>query len=155
MLKSIREFFELGMQDTADRSGTDSNNRVELAAAVLMVEISLADASIDPAELAVIKATLCNHFTIPAQQVDELIDMARHEVDLAVSLHEFTRMLNDNLSAAEKIRIIEALWKVAFADAVLDKYEEYYIRKIADLLYISHKDYLMAKHRVADSAAPS
>ncbi len=151
MLKSIREFFERGLQDTVDRGGAGSSNRVELAAAVLMVEISLADASVGAEELAVIKATLTDHFAIPVQQVDELIDMARHEVDLAVSLHEFTRMLNDNLDAAEKIHIIEALWKVAFADAVLDKYEEYYLRKIADLLYISHKDYLMAKHRVADS----
>ena len=60
-------------------------------------------------------------------------------------------MLNDNLDAEEKIHVIELLWQVAFADAVLDKYEEYYIRKIADLLYISHKDYIRTKHRVADS----
>ncbi len=149
MLKSIREFFERGLQDTADHGRTGADNRVELAAAVLMVEISLADSSFDDNELAVIKSVLLNHFSIPTGQVDELIDLARHEVDLAVSLHEFTRMLNDNLDAAEKIRIIESLWRVAFADAVLDKYEEYYIRKIADLLYISHKDYIMTKHRVA------
>ncbi len=89
------------------------------------------------------------HFNIAVEQVDELIDLARREVDLAVSLHDFTRMLNDNLNASEKIQVIELLWQVAFADAVLDKYEEYYIRKIADLLYISHKDYIRTKHRVA------
>ena len=115
-----------------------------------MIEISLADSSVDNEELAVIKTALVNHFNIAAGQVDELIDLARREVDLAVSLHEFTRMLNEHLDATEKIRIIESLWKVAFADAVLDKYEEYYIRKIADLLYISHKDYIRTKHRVAD-----
>ena len=150
MLKSIREFFERGIQGDAgpDRAGAD--NRLELAAAVLMVEISLADSAVDDAELVVIKTALVNHFNIAATQADELIDLAQREVDLAVSLHEFTRMLNDNLDASEKIRIIESLWKVAFADAVLDKYEEYYIRKIADLLYISHKDYLRTKHRVAE-----
>ncbi len=152
MLKSIKEFFERGLQENAGRDSSDHGNRVELAAAVLMVEISLADSAIGAEELAVIKTALVNHFSIDAEQVDELIDLARREVDLAVSLHEFTRMLNQNLAPVEKIRIIELLWKVAFADAVLDKYEEYYIRKIADLLYISHKDYIRTKHRVAEGS---
>lgn len=150
MLKSIREFFERGIQNDVDFDRAGSDDRVELAAAVLMVEISLADSAVDDEELVVIKTALVNHFNIAAAQADELIDLAQREVDLAVSLHEFTRMLNDNLDASEKIRIIESLWKVAFADAVLDKYEEYYIRKIADLLYISHKDYIITKHRVAE-----
>ena len=154
MLKSLKEFFDRSVRDSAELSGPGRDNRVELAAAVLMVEISLADSSIGDDELLVIKTALVNHFNIAAQQVDELIDLARREVDLAVSLHEFTRMLNDNLEAAEKIQVIELLWQVAFADAVLDKYEEYYIRKIADLLYISHKDYIRTKHRVADTYAP-
>ena len=139
------------MQDGGARDTSRPGNRVELAAAVLMIEISLADSAIDNEELAVIKTTLVNHFNIAAGQVEELIELARREVDLAVSLHDFTRLLNENLDPAEKIRVIESLWKVAFADAVLDKYEEYYIRKIADLLYISHKDYIRTKHRVADS----
>lgn len=150
MLKSIKEFFERGIQDSPGRDDAGFDDRIELATAVLMIEISLADSSVDNEELAVIKKTLVNHFDIAAGQVDELIDLARREVDLAVSLHDFTRMLNDNLEAPEKIRVIESLWRVAFADAVLDKYEEYYIRKIADLLYISHKDYIRTKHRIAD-----
>ena len=150
MLKSIKEFFERGIQDNADQGIPGTDSRVELAAAVLMIEISLADSSIDNDELAVIKKALITHFNIGAGQVGELIDLARREVDLAVSLHDFTRMLNDNLDTSEKIQVIELLWQVAFADAVLDKYEEYYIRKIADLLYISHKDYIRTKHRVAD-----
>ena len=151
--KSIKEFFERSIQDSADQARSGIDNRVELAAAVLMIEISLADSSIDDNELAVIEKALVGHFDIAAEQVDELIDLARREVDIAVSLHDFTRMLNTNLDATEKIRIIELLWQVAFADAVLDKYEEYYIRKIADLLYISHKDYIRTKHRVADRYA--
>ena len=154
MLKSIREFFERGIQDSADQGMPGTDSRVELAAAVLMIEISLADSSIDNDELAVIKKALIAHFNIGTGQVDELIDLARREVDLAVSLHDFTRMLNDNLDTSEKIQVIELLWQVAFADAVLDKYEEYYIRKIADLLYISHKDYIRTKHRVADRYDP-
>lgn len=150
MIKSLMEFFEGDVQKAEKQSDSSLYNRVELTAAVLMVEISLADSSIDDNELATIKTALIDKFHIDAAQVDELISLARQEVDHAVSLHNFTRLLNDKLSAPEKIQIIELLWEVAFADAVLDKYEEYYIRKIADLLYISHKDYLRTKHRVAE-----
>ena len=150
MLKSLKEFFERNVQGADNHTESGLDNRTELAAAVLMVEISLADSSIDDAELAIIKTALVDHFHIAAGQVEELTDLARREVDLAVSLHDFTRLLNDKLSASEKILIIELLWQVAFADTVLDKYEEYYIRKIADLLYISHKDYIRTKHRAAE-----
>ena len=150
MIKSLKEFFTHNDKGADNDTGPDAGNRIELAAAVLMLEISLADSSIDDDELLIIKNALVDRFHIEAGQVDELMDLARREVDLAVSLHDFTRLLNEKLGAAEKIQIIELLWKVAFADAVLDKYEEYYIRKIADLLYISHKDYIKTKHKVAE-----
>jgi uncharacterized tellurite resistance protein B-like protein len=49
----------------------------------------------------------------------------------------------------EKNNIIENLWRVAYADSYIDKYEEYYIRKIADLLHISHSNYIKAKLEAA------
>lgn len=149
MLGSLKEFLErnLARDDTPD--STDSSQRLELSAAVLMVEISLADASIDDAELAVIQNALSAHFHIPTDRAQELITLAQQEVDLAVSLHSFTRLLNEQLSPPEKIQIIELLWRVAFADTRLSKYEEYHIRKIADLLYISHKDFIRTKHQAA------
>jgi len=149
MIKSLIEFFENRTLDMNDATNPASH-RIELATAVLMLEISLADSSIDEDELTTIKKNLVNTFHLESEQVDELIQLAQKEVDLSVSLHDFTRLLNEKLKADEKIRIIELLWQVAFADAVLDKYEEYYIRKIADQLYISHKDYIKTKHKVAE-----
>ena len=147
MIKSLKEFFERNEQG-ADSGALETGNRVELAAAVLMLEISLADSSIDDEELVIIKNALVNVFHMDAKQVSELIDLAQKEVDLAVSLHDFTRLLNEKLSMAERLQVVELLWQVAFADAVLNKYEEYYIRKIAGLLYIPHTDYLKTKHKV-------
>lgn len=147
MIKSLKEFFERNEQG-ADSGALGAGNRVELAAAVLMLEISLADSSLDDEELVIIKNALVNVFHIEAQQVSELIDLAQKEVDLSVSLHDFTRLLNEKLSMEERTQVVELLWQVAFADAVLNKYEEYYIRKIAGLLYIPHKDYLKTKHKV-------
>ena len=115
-----------------------------------MIEISLADDHIKDEERNVIKIVLSDHFKLSDEDINELIALAENEVNHAVSLYEFTRLLNDKLTMTDKINIIESLWHVAYADSVLDKYEEYYIRKIADLLYISHSDYIQTKLKAAD-----
>jgi uncharacterized tellurite resistance protein B-like protein len=115
-----------------------------------MIEISLADDHIHDEERNVIKTVLSDHFKLSKEKINELIDSAENEVNHAVSLYEFTRLLNDTLSMSDKINIIESLWRVAYADSVLDKYEEYYIRKITDLLYISHSDYIQTKLAAAE-----
>ena len=150
MIKSLKEFFEVRVLSTP--TDDDSNTKtIEFAAAVLMFEISRADSSLDPEERKVIDEALVTHFHMSQNDADELLALAEKEVDHSISLHDFTRTINDNLSNEDKIKIVELLWRVAFADAVLDKYEEYFIRKIADLLYVSHKDYIRAKHRVLDA----
>ena len=88
---------------------------------------------------------MLDQFNLDNIQIDELISLAKDEVDHAVSLHEFSEIINNELSATDKINIIENLWHVAYADAYLHKYEEYYIRKIADLLHVSHSDYIKTK----------
>ncbi len=148
MIKSIKKYFGALLNDDADNTTPDSKT-IELATAVLMVEISLADDHIHDAERNTIKNALLESFKLSREEINELITLAENEVDHAVSLYEFTRLLNDTLSMPKKIDIIENLWRVAYADSVLDKYEEYYIRKIADLLYIPHSNYIQTKIKVA------
>ena len=148
MIKNIKTYFEsLLKNDSKDESSHDKT--IELATAVLMIEISLADEHIQDEERNVIRTVLSDHFKLNNEEINELIDLAENEVNHAVSLYEFTRLLNDAMTMSDKINIIESLWHVAYADAVLDKYEEYYIRKIADLLYISHSDYIQTKLKAA------
>jgi len=149
MIKTIKGYFEELFQDKT-KDNTPPKNKIELATAVLMIEISLADDHIQDEERYVIKNLLTSNFNLDQNEIDELICMAEEEVDRAVSLYEFTRLLNDTLSMSEKIDIIENLWRVAYADSVVDKYEEYYIRKIADLLYIAHSDYIQSKIKAAE-----
>ena len=149
VIKTIKDYFEELFQDKTEDI-TPHKSKIELATAVLMVEISLADDHIQEEERYVIKKLLSSNFKLDRDEIDELICMAEEEVDHAVSLYEFTRLLNDTLSMPEKINIIENLWRVAYADSVVDKYEEYYIRKIADLLYITHSDYIQSKLKAAE-----
>lgn len=149
MLKSLKELFtarcepEQGQRKVAD---------LRLAAAVLMVEVGIADSAIGGAERMVMEHTLRESFKLSPEEAGAIIHLAEQEADHAVSLHEFTSLLNKSLDAAEKRQLVEILWRVAFADKLVDKYEEYYIRKIADLLYVTHRDYIRAKHLAADKS---
>lgn len=150
MIKSLKEFLLSGLS-AGDEGAGGGKISIELCAAVLMLEVSLADSNMDNEEYRLIEQAIQQHFGMGKEEADMLIETARKEVDHATSLYAFTRHVNETLSQEEKCRIIELLWRVAHADAVIDKYEEYYIRKIADLLYVSHTDYIKAKHRAAEN----
>jgi uncharacterized tellurite resistance protein B-like protein len=149
MISHLKKFFDSHFVADMTDDGLASVKTIEFAAAVLMLEISRADTSIDKEERKVIDNALVTHFHLSDADAKELLQLAEEEVDHVISLHEFTRSINDSLSTEERIKIVELLWRVAFADAVLDKYEEYFIRKIADLLYVSHSDYIQSKHRAS------
>ncbi len=149
MINTIKIYFEELLKNTSENNNP-VNNTIELATAALMIEISLADDHIHDEERRIIKELLHKNFELDSDEIDNLITLAEEEVDHAVSLYEFTRLLNDSLSMPDKINIIENLWRVAYADSVVDKYEEYYIRKVSDLLYIGHSDYIQSKLKAAE-----
>lgn len=149
MIRSVSSYFENLFNKTAINESVQPHT-LELATAVLMIEISLADDHLHADERQTIKSLLHENFNLEADAITRLVEQAEAEVDHAVSLHEFTRLLNGSLGRVEKMKIIENLWQVAYADSVIDKYEEYFIRKIADLLYVPHSDYIKAKLNAAE-----
>ena len=88
------------------------------------------------------------HFELSTAEADEILNVADDEAERAVSLHDFTRLLHDTLEPREKHEVIEMLWRVAYADTRLDKYEDHFVRKVADLLYVSHQDLVRIRHKV-------
>ena len=149
MFGSIRDFLHDRLGGPDPSAQAEGPSSVELAAAVLMIEISLADSSLEEEERRVIETALQQEFGLSEPAALALIDSAERAVDRATSLYDFTRLINDEMTREEKIHVIRRLWEVAFADAVLDKYEEYYIRKIADLLYVPHNLLMREKYRAA------
>ena len=77
--------------------------------------------------------------------INELIDDAEKTVEESTSLYEYTRVVNDEFSYTDKLELLSRLWKLAFADGSLDKYEDHLIRKISDLIHISHSDFIRIK----------
>ena len=86
------------------------------------------------------------------QACDTLMALAAEEARLATDYFQFTSLINKNFSAGQKVQVVEYLWQVAYADGQLDAHEQHFMRKIADLLYVSHADYVAAKQRARDQA---
>lgn len=124
------------------------SHKPELAAAALLVEIMNADHQLSDEEAESIKNILFETLFITKEVASELLETAKQQVHEASDLFQFTAVINETYSADEKVSLIESLWKVAYSDKQLDKYEEHMVRRIADLLYVSHSDFMQTKNRI-------
>lgn len=148
MLKALTSFFD----QAAGRAGSEAagEHELEMATAVLLVEVARADFSEDEIELDAVARLLADHLGMPLEEVDRLVREARSQADHAASLQSFTRQLHEELGRDEKLKIVELLWKVALADATLDKHEDHLIRRVAGLLYVSHSDLIRIRNQVME-----
>lgn len=133
----------LGEELETDTEKEEDELRFALAA--LVFEVVWADHDIDARELDALKKGLIDGFGIDEDRVEALAAHARERLGETTSIYPFTRLVMERSSEAERRELVTLLWQVALADDILDKYEEYTIRKIADLLYLSHADFIAAK----------
>lgn len=148
MLDKLSNLFERAFAVAPDASPEQREHALRVATALLLLEVAKADYAEDLAEDAAIVASLRQFFALDAEEVELLVAEARREADRAVELQAFTRRLHEQLSVAEKLRVVEMLWQVALADDRLDKHEDFVVRKIADLLYVPHGDLIRIRNRV-------
>lgn len=123
---------------------------LRMAGAILMVEVACADFHISDSERSRLETRLRERFQLPAKSLQQLIDEAVRQHDLAVSLHEHIALINRHYVAEEKRQLMHDLWAIAFADGKLHHYEEGVIRRLADLLHVSHRDFIQTKHQVGE-----
>jgi uncharacterized tellurite resistance protein B-like protein len=123
---------------------------VRVATALLLIEVARADFSEDLVEDEKAVELLRGFFDLSEEDARLLVAEAKAEADHAASLQTFTRRLHERLSVEEKLGVVEMLWKVALSDGRLDKHEDHVVRKIADLLYVSHRDVIRIRNRFAD-----
>jgi uncharacterized tellurite resistance protein B-like protein len=147
MLRKLAAFFDTGLApDKADPAAREHALRV--ATALLLIEVARADFADDYAEDAAILESLKQFFALDEADATLLHEEARTAANQAVELQQFTRRLHEQLSVAEKLRVIEMLWQVAFADRRLDKHVDHLVRRIADRLYVPHSDLIRIRNRV-------
>ena len=115
------------------------------------MEIVRADYEENLTENEMVFAELMRRFGLTEDEALLLVKKAEQEADQSVTLQSFTRLLHEHLSLGEKHAVIEMLWRVALADDHLDKHEDYLVRKLADLLYVSHGDLIRIRNVVMGS----
>ncbi len=142
MITKLKEWFNTRFN--SENSDHDLED-LHIAAAILLLEVSRADFDITEHEKTTMMQVMQKQFEMSAQQIDALLNHIEAEQDEYTSAHPFIRLLNEGLSQTEKQTLMEGLWQVALCDEVLDKYEEYSIRKISEWLYVSHSDFIRTK----------
>ena len=152
MIAGIKDFFNQIIAPGAAAPGVASQHALHVATAALLLEMMRMDSTVTAAETASVARALQSRFGLDAVQVDTLMALAAEEARLATDYFQFTSLINKNFSAGQKVQVVEYLWQVAYADGRLDAHEQHFMRKIADLLYVSHADYVAAKQRARDQA---
>lgn len=129
--------------NTSDAAEPEMN--VDLAVAALLVEVLRADYDVAASERRQVVASLSQLLGLDHEQSRALVAEAERHIDHAHDLYQFTSQVNRAFGESDKIRLLEALWRVARADATVHKYEEHLIRRVADLLHVPHAGFISAK----------
>ena len=150
MLNKIKYFFDQNF--IVDSSEHDQDHQLKLATAALLIEMMQQDNQVHDVERTTVKKSLSEKFELTESETHELFELAAQEAKNATDYFQFTSLIAKHFTQLQKVKVVEYLWLVAYADHHLDKYEEHMVRRIADLIHVSHKDFLRAKHKVQAQA---
>ena len=128
-----------------------SADDTRFSVAILLVEVMHADHVLHDEEQLLVIKLLQQQFSLEESAAIELFGRAKEKMKDAVSLHQYTSRINSELLYPQKFELMTNLWKVVFADGQVDRYEEHLVRRLADLIHVSHKDFIKAKHLAAES----
>jgi len=148
MVTVIKQFFDRYIKSAPDSADAVSEHSLQIATAALLIEMMRADSDIHEDEKITITKSIRSKFGLTDEEIGALMKLAEDRIWESTGYYEFTSLINKGFSPEQKIKVIEHLWEVAYADSILDRHEEYMVRKIADLIYVAHKDFIDAKLRV-------
>lgn len=150
MLKKISEWFAIQLTIVPEE---EVAHTVELATAVLLLEIMRADNQLQEQETEVFFTRLKTLFSLSDNELQTLHTLSTEQADQAADFVQFTRVINEQCSNQDKRKILDSLWHIAISDGVVDPHEEHLIRRIADLMHMPHSQFIQSKLSVSDSSA--
>ncbi|WP_110664793.1 TerB family tellurite resistance protein [Salinicola halophilus] len=142
MLDAVQQFFR---QTFEASSSAEPTVTPELAVAALLSEVLRADYKVDEAELTMLRDVLSRQFSLERSAVEQLMTEARDEVERAVDHFQYVSLLNERYTYDQRVELVGAMWRLAYADDELAALEEHRIRRLADLLYVTHSDFIRTK----------
>ena len=129
--------------------------RVQVATCALLMEVAHSDGHYQTVEATIVHDLLAQKFNLSADAVAELVDYSHQHREESLDLFQFAREINANFSRAEKLDVMEGIWRVIYADGTLDKHEDALARQLAALLRLDHKDVIDRKLLVLDEVDPN
>lgn len=153
MFRTLKDLFD---SFAAPAASAHEPHALELATAVLLVEVMRADPQLAEAERRAVVAALRKKFSWGEDEIARLVELAQEKARTASDFHQFTSIINERFSQDEKVRIVEHMWEVAYADGHLDAHENHLIARVAELLHVTHGQYIAAKlHAKGSSSSPA
>lgn len=154
MLRTLKDLFDSISTPAAALTPAQQEHSAQLATAVLLVEVMRADPAISPSERLAVVQALRGKFTLAGDELARLVELAEAQAGAMYDYHRFTSTINDHFTHPQKVKMIEAMWQVAYADAHLDTHENHVISKVAGLLHVTHGEYIAAKLHARDAIPP-
>jgi uncharacterized tellurite resistance protein B-like protein len=122
---------------------------LRLATAALLVHAAAIDGTVSGAERGKLQSLLQQRFELDDIAASELIEQAIVADEKAVDLYHFTRQINGSLDDKERLRLVEMMWTIAYADGKASEFEDNLIWRVADLLGVSSTERIALRQRVA------
>jgi uncharacterized tellurite resistance protein B-like protein len=125
-----------------------SNDDIRVATCALFLELASIDNEFSDEERQGILSILRQEYGLSERHALELAETAVEELKGSIDVWQFTNQINEHYSEEEKMRVVELLWRLVYADGKLDAHEDYLMHKLAKLLRLQHKQLIAAKLRV-------
>ncbi|KZL20687.1 Tellurite resistance protein TerB [Pseudovibrio axinellae] len=148
MLDALKKFFKELSIDKEDTNRFSEDDE-RLAVAALMFHIIAVDGDIEQQELDQLKRVLQQQYELNEEDTKELMQLAKERDEEAVDLYRFTSVLKRKLEPAQRLKVIESLWEMGFADGSVHEFEDNTIWRVAELLGVSSRDRMQLKQQVA------
>lgn len=146
MLNTLKQLFESLDEPTHQ----DALQRQRIAIVILLLEVANSDFKLRQRELDRLLQVIQQRWRLSDNEAAELLAIATREAEQHASLHEHLKLINTRLDYSQRCSLISDLWKVAWADDEIHHYEEHLIRRLADLMYVSHADFIRTKHQAVN-----
>ena len=150
MINTIHSFFKKRALVTKDDQG-DDGRALQLATAALLMEVASADYEISESEREMIRSIVTGKYSVTLEEAAAIAARAEQDTDHVTSLYPFTRLIVAECSMEDRVEIVSMLWRVTAADGSIDAHEEHLVRKIADLLYVPHNQFIRTRLQQQDN----
>lgn len=146
MVSFLKRLIAADQRQAAEEiSHIDIQARLRIATCAIMIEIANSDDEFTEGERTRIVEILSLKFDLSDDEAHELIEIAQERIKESIDIWGFTKTLNKIFTEDQKIKVLEAIWTVIYADGQLSQHEDSLVHKLSYLLGLKHKQLIDAK----------